>query len=182
MSQYVTIIETHTVQPVIAHNVDAEQLIKSSRIVYPCNMTDRRYWIGLTGEPDAARNGFARSNPFSFYGIFHAVRAENRSELLYEALRMKLREHHIIHGWYDLYNTDLIWLRNITTDNYAQIIPQIENEIAAANGVEVRDVTKRKASGTSLLVTELTPEQIDEQIKQTEAAKQALLDQIKGLL
>jgi hypothetical protein len=171
MSAFVTIIETQTVKPVVTFNVDASQLIKSSRIIQPLSDQHRRYWIGLSSDPAQTRNGFARSYPFAFFGVVHAIRAENRSEMLNEALKMKLREKHIIHGWYELTFDDIAWLRTITDENMREMIPQIENALAAESGVEVRDVTKRKRCAGVIIVAE------EPNIEDVEALKQRLLEQ-----
>ena|SRR5215471_5757474 len=178
MSQFLTVIETQIVAPVVMFNVDASLLVKSSRIIQPPSDQHRRYWIGQSGNPQATRDGFARTFPFAPFHVLHSVRAENRSELLERVIRMKFQQAYknSINGWYDLFVDDLIWLRSITDDNYAQMIPQIENDLAGID--QARDVTprpaKRRCAGV-IIVDEKPPEDI-------EAMKQALLDQIKGLL
>jgi hypothetical protein len=175
MSTYLTIIETQIKPPTVLHDVDASQLVKSSRIIYEERdawraSVDRRYWIGLASDPLRAREGMASVYPFTFFGVIHAIRADNRADMLNEVLRMKLRDKHTAHGWHELTPDDLTWLRSITTDNYAQMIPQIENDLAAESGVQVRDVTKRRCAGVIVVKDEPN-------IEDVEALKRRLLEQ-----
>lgn len=174
MSEYVTIIEATINQPVTRANVDAAQLIKSSRILQPQSTDHKRFLITVTGDPLGTRANLARVYPFAPYRIIHTIRAENRSELLNEVFTMKLRDKLIIHNWYDLYDSDILWLRSITTENYAQMIPQIQDAIAAENGIEVRDVTRRKATRAA---KQDKPGMSEEEI---EAMRQQMLDQIQN--
>jgi hypothetical protein len=181
MSVFVTIIETPIKPPTVLYDVDASQLIKSSRIIYEERnawraSVDRRYWIGLTSDPLRARESMASVYPFTFFGVVHAIRADNRADMLNEVLRMKLRDKHTAHGWHELTPDDLTWLRSITDDNYAQMIPQIENDLAAENGVEVRDVTKRKRCAGVIIVPD------EPNVEDVEALKRRLLEQAEAEL
>jgi len=180
MSQYVVVIETYTVQPVIAWNITASRLVKSSQIVQPLSDQHRRYWIGISSDPEGARASFARTYPFAFYRVIHAIRAENRSEMLYDALRMKFQPDHIVHSWYHLTPSDLQWLRSITDENMAQMIPQIENALAKENGVEVRDVTRRHGRNVKTCIIDEMPPQMT--VEELQEMKRKLIEQANELL
>jgi hypothetical protein len=168
MSTYLAIIETST----ITAPVQIE--LMRAAVLEAIPPEHKRYWIGPSSDPLHTRAGFAHVYPFAHYRVIHTIRSDNRTELLYSALKMKLRAKLIVDDWYKLSPDDLTWLQSITTDNYAQMIPQIENEIARLAGVEARDVTrdkKKRCAGVIVVADESSLEEM----------KQRLLDQIEGM-
>jgi len=135
----------------------------------------KAYAIGLCSNPQSALANVHASWPFSSLRLVHAVRSENRSQMLYNVLRIKFEEYHYKFNWYRLAPDAVSWFQAITDDNYVELIRLVENQSASDHGVEVRDVTRRKHSGAQRVKPEppeMTPEDI-------EAMKQRLLAEIE---
>lgn len=121
--------------------------------------------ITICGNPQAALGMIHAAWPFTTSRIVHSVRSENRSELLYNAVRIKLAQYHYKFNWYKLSPDAVIWFSSITEESYVDLIRLVENQSAEDNGGQVRDVTKRRATGRKPQpkpeVPEMTPEEVD---------------------
>lgn len=134
--------------------------------------------IGLCSDPQSALAGIHSHWPFTDLRLIHSIRSENRSQMLYDVLRNKFREHHFKFNWYRLSPDAIAWFSSITDESYTELIRVLENEDAQAHGVEVRDVTGSNKRGPS---RRPKPEKPGMTAEEVEELRQQLLSQIEDM-
>jgi hypothetical protein len=138
----------------------------------------RCHAIGLCGNPETALSMIHSAWPWATLRIVHSVRAENRSEMLYDVLRMKFKADHFKFNWYRLSPANLQFFESINDENYGELIRKLENESAEESGAKVRDVTRRRHSGTGR-VQQAKPEPPAMTVEEIEELKRQYLSSIE---
>jgi len=151
MSNYVTLIEAEITPPNTIQVFGNGAIIESSG--------ETRYLL-TRSTPEQAIQSLKVTWPFTSYRVRHQVRSDNRTDLLFNALRMKFQADHIVYNWYKLSDEHLLFFDSINEANYIDLIRRIEVE---ESGLEVQDVTKRPGATQNVRCSrQMSPEEIEE--------------------